>query len=857
MKERLFIVLLIVLVVGCLFTPFFSLYTSTSLPAEVAEAMPESMTGWDVVLKGTSALPVKEMSSLGALSLQPALLIAAVLCTVAGGILLLLRKRPHAYIGLLLSAVGFMLWLSYAFYLQQVSSSLLFSVLISLKWTLWLGVVGAAALLLIGIFQVRKLPAPAIAEGKWRVISAILAIAAVLMIFLPFTTVNVPDGTFTTAAEDSLVRSTRSGLQVLTGQEPLLSTIGSESDAFGSVTTEGGIAELLTLGGTSNAVSNLFKIPTQNPTEYSTLWLGLACLLLGFILQWIRKIDKWIPTAILVLGAILTTMSALMMLMIDLSAAQFEGLTAQMMALGFGHITPIPLLLALVSIAAAGASILGIAYSDKPYFVNPIGQNVQMRVTAVALLVVTLALLCTPIFTAGVYAPGKVNPQNPATSRTFSALELMFFSGDETLVSPVDRRGNNVYGEEPATENGYTASDVSSTVYSGLRRVGVTLIFAAALLLLCIALLILRKGDRKLIITLELIGTALIGVSYLLSTGAIPKDMGTLAAQIPLFAALATGAFSAFFTGFVNYRELPKKYKLFLMILPFLAFVFVFSYLPLAGWRYAFYNYKLGLPMDQQEYVGLKWFQQIVSSPAQRTEIIRVLKNTFGMSGLGLATSWMPVAFAILLSEIHTKWFKKFAQIFTTLPNFISWVLVFSFALTIFSLDTGVFNRVLLDLGWIDEPVAWLNSGEHMWIKMWAWNTWKGLGWGAIMYLAAIAGIDQELYEAARVDGAGRFRQILHITIPGILPTFFVLLLLSISNIINNGMEQYLVFQNSMNKATIEVLDLYVYNISIGSRSSTTISLATAIGILKSIVSIVLLFLANSFSKLVRGESIV
>jgi putative aldouronate transport system permease protein len=244
------------------------------------------------------------------------------------------------------------------------------------------------------------------------------------------------------------------------------------------------------------------------------------------------------------------------------------------------------------------------------------------------------------------------------------------------------------------------------------------------------------------------------------------------------------------------------------------------------------------------------------SSPHEEITI-RVLRNTFAMSGLGLATSWLPVAFAIFLTEIRTGWFKKFVQIFTTLPNFISWVLVFSFALTIFSLDTGIVNKALLKLGFISEPIAYLNSSSHIWVKMWLWNTWKTLGWSAIMYLAAIAGIDQELYEAAKVDGAGRWRQIVHITIPGILPTFFVLLLLQISNIVNNGMEQYLVFQNAMNKSTIEVLDLYVYNISLGTRSTNTISMATAIGILKSLVSIVLLFLANNFSKAVRGESIV
>jgi putative aldouronate transport system permease protein len=293
------------------------------------------------------------------------------------------------------------------------------------------------------------------------------------------------------------------------------------------------------------------------------------------------------------------------------------------------------------------------------------------------------------------------------------------------------------------------------------------------------------------------------------------------------------------------------------MMLPFLVAVLLFSYLPLSGWRYAFYNFKLELPMDQQEYVGFKWFTALFSSPAQQGEIVRVMRNTFAMSGIGLLTSWLPVAFAIFLTEIRTNWFKKFVQIFTTLPNFISWVLVFSFALTIFSLDTGIMNKLLLQLGLIKEPIAYLNSGEHIWIKMWLWGTWKSLGWGAIMYLAAIAGIDQELYDAAKVDGAGRWRQICHITIPGLLPTFFVLLLLSVSNIVNNGMEQYLVFQNAMNKSTIEVLDLHVYNISLGTRSSTTISLATAIGILKSLISVVMLFLANGFSKLVRKESIV
>ena len=134
------------------------------------------------------------------------------------------------------------------------------------------------------------------------------------------------------------------------------------------------------------------------------------------------------------------------------------------------------------------------------------------------------------------------------------------------------------------------------------------------------------------------------------------------------------------------------------------------------------------------------------------------------------------------------------------------------------------------------------------------WNLWKSLGWNSIIYLAAISGIDQELYEAAKVDGANRFQLIRSITIPCLLPTYFVMLMLSIANFLSNGMDQYYVFQNAFNKTTIQVLDLYVYNIGMTGKS---MSLATAIGIMKSAVSVALLFTVNTISKKVRGESII
>ncbi|WP_039834010.1 ABC transporter permease [Paenibacillus sonchi] len=295
------------------------------------------------------------------------------------------------------------------------------------------------------------------------------------------------------------------------------------------------------------------------------------------------------------------------------------------------------------------------------------------------------------------------------------------------------------------------------------------------------------------------------------------------------------------------------KYRLFLMAVPFLFLAFLFSSLPLYGWIYAFYDYRPGIPLSASEFMGFDWFTSMISNEIQRQEVLRVLRNTFAISSLNIATSVLPVIFAVFLVELRSTRFKKIVQTLTTLPNFISWVLVYSFAFMLFSVDNGFLNNLLLDLGWISKPLNILASDDHTWMAMTLWSIWKGLGWGAIMYIAAITGIDQEIYEAARVDGAGRFRLMWHVTVPGIMPTFFVLLLLSIGNFINNGMEQFYVFQNAMNTNHIEVLDLYVYNIGM---TNSNFGFATAVSMLKSLVSLFLLFVANTMSKVIRGDSI-
>ncbi len=304
---------------------------------------------------------------------------------------------------------------------------------------------------------------------------------------------------------------------------------------------------------------------------------------------------------------------------------------------------------------------------------------------------------------------------------------------------------------------------------------------------------------------------------------------------------------------FFKDKKKLRSYREFLYILPFLALVAIFSYYPLYGWVYAFFDYKPPFPLSADRFVGFKWFISMVNTPTKVTQLLNVLRNTFAISGLSTLFSWFPMVFAIFLNEIRSRRYRKFVQTVTTLPNFISWVLVYSIAYSVLN-STGAVNSVLTGLGLIDTPRMFLQSSNHIWFKMWLWLTWKNAGWAAIMYIAAISGIDEEMNEAARIDGASKLQIIWNITLPSLLPTYFVLVMLNLANFLSNGMEQFYVFQNAFNKEYIQVLDLYVYNLAMGGGGY---SLSVAISILKSLVSVILLVGTNSLSKLVRGEGFI
>ena len=206
-----------------------------------------------------------------------------------------------------------------------------------------------------------------------------------------------------------------------------------------------------------------------------------------------------------------------------------------------------------------------------------------------------------------------------------------------------------------------------------------------------------------------------------------------------------------------------------------------------------------------------------------------------------------------MINELKGKYFKKFVQTATTLPNFISWIIVYGIAFSFFSMN-GFVNMVLKKFGIDIAGAGIMGNPDYVWLFQWFLNIWKTLGWSAIIYIAAIVGIDGELFDAARVDGANKLKTIWHITIPGIMPTYVVMFLLGVSNILSNGFDQYFMFYNSVVADKIEVLDYYVYKVGF---LINDYPYSITLGMLKSLISIVLLFTANMLSKKVRGESIV
>lgn len=292
-----------------------------------------------------------------------------------------------------------------------------------------------------------------------------------------------------------------------------------------------------------------------------------------------------------------------------------------------------------------------------------------------------------------------------------------------------------------------------------------------------------------------------------------------------------------------------KRLTLLLFAIPFVLYMLLFSYVPLFGWAYAFFDYKPGIPLFKNAFVGFENFVEIFSSTSN---FMRSLINTLAISLISLAFSVFSPTFAIFLSEVKNKALRRSVQTMTTMPNFISWIIVYSLATSMFAAE-GSLETIIRAFGFTGNWNNPLGNGDIVWIFQCLLSLWKSFGWGAIIYMAAIAGLDAQLYEAAKIDGAGKFQSIWHITVPGIAPTYLVMILIQVSNMLSNGFEQFFVFNNPMVAVKIEVIDLYVYNV--GMRFSDY-SFATAVGISKTMVSVLLLTIVNMTAKKIRGTSI-
>lgn len=296
-------------------------------------------------------------------------------------------------------------------------------------------------------------------------------------------------------------------------------------------------------------------------------------------------------------------------------------------------------------------------------------------------------------------------------------------------------------------------------------------------------------------------------------------------------------------------NDMKKQKWLHIFVLMGVIFMLIFNYIPMMGIIIAFKRYRVIDTIWSAPWVGLANFKEIFFDDM----FFKVMKNTLGISLLSLFIGFpLPIIFALLLNEVSNIKLKKFSQTISYLPHFLSWVILGGM-MTNWLNQTGLFNEIMIHLGLINVGKTWLADQSKFWGIAVSSGIWKELGWNSIIYLAAIAGIDPGLYEAARIDGAGKLQQIWHITLPSIRGIIVLFLVLNISGILNTNFEQMLVLQNPLTLDASEVLDTYVYKIGlIGGR----FSYSTAVGLFKSVIAFILLIAANKATKKINDTSV-
>lgn len=290
-------------------------------------------------------------------------------------------------------------------------------------------------------------------------------------------------------------------------------------------------------------------------------------------------------------------------------------------------------------------------------------------------------------------------------------------------------------------------------------------------------------------------------------------------------------------------NALKRDWQLYLLLLIPLVLVIVFSYGAYPGLRMAFMDYKPAKGYAGSEWVGFKTFQKIFKD----ADFIRALRNSivFNISDL-LVGFPMPIILALILNELRFQKFKKVSQTILYLPHFLSWAIIGSVALTMFKPSSGLVNIALMNAGIIQEGIPFLNEQWHWAITYLLIGVWQGMGWGSILYLAAITGINGELYEAAMIDGANRWQRMWHITLPGIRSTIVTLLIMNLGRVMGSNLERLTALENTQVREFQYQLAVYIYNKGIGNGK---FSMATAVGLFQSLIGLFLVLISDRIAK--------
>ncbi len=291
-----------------------------------------------------------------------------------------------------------------------------------------------------------------------------------------------------------------------------------------------------------------------------------------------------------------------------------------------------------------------------------------------------------------------------------------------------------------------------------------------------------------------------------------------------------------------------RDWQLYLLLLIPLALVFLFSYAAYPGLRMVFMNYKPAKGYAGSEWVGLDIFRKIFKD----ADFLRALRNSLVFNFLDLIVGTpIPILLALLLNELRYPKFKKVSQTILYLPHFLSWAIIGSVAYQLFKPSSGLINILIMNMG--GESVPFITEKWHWAVTYLLVGVWQTMGWGTIMYLAGITSISGELYEAAMIDGAGRWKRMWHITLPGIKPTIITLLIINLGRVMNSNYERLAVFGNSQVRDFQYQLAIYIYEKGLG---NLQFSMATAVGLFQSVIGVILVLLADKFAKMLGEEGL-